>query len=119
MCKKSIFLIPLGVTHNRRADISPYVSYGTIDPHLGVIRVDTADGQPLATVWNFGATSLSFIAYIFLAIHGICYDSPNLNITSDVMGSACDWIEENVGGVAMFMNSDAGDINPSNSIEEN
>lgn len=41
-----------------------------------------------------------------------------MNITSDVMGSACDWIEENVGGVALFMNSDAGDINPSKISEK-
>lgn len=43
-----------GVTHNRRAHISPYVKYGTVDAHLGVIRIDTAAGEPLATVWNYG-----------------------------------------------------------------
>jgi len=86
-----------GVTHNRRN--SPWVNYGTIDPHLGVIRVDKADGTPLATVWNY-------------AIHGICYDAPNMKFCSDVMGSVCDWIESNIGGVALFMNGDAGDVNP-------
>lgn len=90
-----------GVTHNRRAGISPYVHDGTIDPHLGVIRIDTADGKPLTTIWNF-------------AIHGICYDAPNLKFSSDVMGSVCDWIEDNIGGVALFWNGDAGDANPSN-----
>lgn len=44
----------VGVTHNRRAGYSPYVTDGTIDPHLGVIRFDTVDGKPLATIWNFG-----------------------------------------------------------------
>jgi len=88
-----------GVTHNRRAGFSPYVQWTTIDPNLGVIRVDDAQGNPLATVWNY-------------AIHGICYDAPNLNFSGDVMGSVCSWIEANVGGVAMFWNGDAGDINP-------
>ena len=38
------------MTENRRADISPYVQVGSIDPHLGVIRVDrSSDGTPLAT----------------------------------------------------------------------
>lgn len=27
-----------------------------------------------------------------------------MKFSSDVMGSACDWIEENIGGVALFMN---------------
>jgi len=28
------------------------------------------------------------------------------------MGSANNWIEENIGGVSLFINGDAGDINP-------
>lgn len=43
-----------GVTHNRRTDVSPYVNYTSIDPNLGVIRVDTAEGKPLAIIWNYG-----------------------------------------------------------------
>jgi len=89
----------VGVTHNRRAGFSPYVSYGTIDPHLGIVRVDKADGTPMATIWNY-------------AIHGICYDSPNLKYSSDVMGAVNDWNEANIGGISMFINGDAGDINP-------
>jgi len=89
----------IGVTHNRRAGLSPYVSYGTIDPHLGIIRIDTASGQPMATVWNY-------------AIHGICYDAPNLKFTSDICGSVNKYVEENLGGYSMFINADAGDVNP-------
>ena len=65
-----------------------------------MLRVDTAAGQPLATLWNF-------------AIHGICFDAPNMQYSSDVMGSVSAWVEANVGGVALFMNADAGDVNPS------
>lgn len=38
-----------GVTRNRRAGRSPYVNATTIDPNLNVIRVDNANGQPIAT----------------------------------------------------------------------
>jgi len=89
----------LGVTQNRRAGTSPYLQPGSIDPNLGVIRVDTAKGESLATVWNF-------------AIHGVCYGPDNMLFSSDIMGLACDLIEENGGGVALFINADAGDIDP-------
>jgi len=89
----------VGVTTNRRAGFSKYVRPGTIDPHLGVIRVDTAGGDPIATVWNF-------------AIHGTCYGPSNMNFSSDIMGVACKEIEQAVGGVALFINGDAGDIDP-------
>jgi len=50
-------------THNRRARISPYVTSTTVDPQLGLIRIDDInDGSPIATVWNF-------------AIHGTCLDA--------------------------------------------
>lgn len=88
----------LGVTHNRMT-WSPYVSYGTIDPHLGVIAVNKMNGAPLATLWNF-------------AIHGICFDSGNMKFSSDISGSANQWVEDNVGGVSLFVNGDAGDVNP-------
>jgi hypothetical protein len=41
------------VTHNRRSGISPYVNSTTIDPNVGVLKIDKADGTPLATLWNF------------------------------------------------------------------
>jgi hypothetical protein len=62
-----------GVTHNRRAP-NPWLRYDTIDPHLGVIRVDQANGTPLATVWNY-------------ATHGVCYGPSNMQFSSDIMGN--------------------------------
>lgn len=41
------------VTVNRRAHISPYLKPDSIDPNLGIIRVDDLKGKPIATVWNF------------------------------------------------------------------
>jgi hypothetical protein len=66
---------------------------------LGIIAIDTPQGEPLATVWNY-------------AIHGICYDAPNLKFSSDVSGSVDRYVESTLGGVSMFVNGDAGDINP-------
>jgi len=66
---------------------------------LGIIRVDQLDGTPMATVWNY-------------AIHGICYVAPNMKFSSDVAGSVNTWVEQNVGGISMFINGDAGDVNP-------
>ena len=86
----------IGYTHNRRSDEPS----GKIDPVTSVLRVDdAATGAPMATLWNF-------------AIHGICLDAPNLLSSADIMGAVSDNIEAQGGGVAIFHNGDAGDINP-------
>lgn len=95
-----------GVTRNRRAHISPYVTSTTIDPHLGVIRVDDMSGKPIGTLWNF-------------AIHGTCLGPDNMYFNSDIMGATSDKIESIVGGVALFANSDAGDVAPSGEACDN
>jgi len=89
----------IGVTQNRRADISPYVKPGSIDPNLGVIRIDDEDGNVIATIWNF-------------AIHGTCYGPSNMKFSADIMGKANEMIETQIGGVSLFINADAGDIAP-------
>jgi hypothetical protein len=76
---------------------------GTIDPHLGVIRIETTNGEPLATIWNF-------------AMHGICYGPDNMKFSSDIPGASCDAIESAIGGVALFINADAGDIDPNDEV---
>jgi len=88
-----------GVTRNRRAGISHVTSYTTIDPHLGVVRVDKMDGTPLATIWNY-------------AVHGICFGPSNMKFSGDIMGYTNDVIEETIGGTALFINADAGDVDP-------
>jgi len=93
----------VGVTQNRRAGISHFVNKNSIDPHLGVIRVDSTSGKPIATIWNF-------------AIHGVCYGPENMKFSGDIMGKACQYIEESVGGIALFINGDAGDIDPADGM---
>ncbi|EGD78316.1 hypothetical protein PTSG_09383 [Salpingoeca rosetta] len=94
-----ISLLP-NVTVNRRAKISPYLQPDSIDPNLGVIRVDDLKGNPLATIWNF-------------AIHGTCFGPDNMKVSSDIMGGVNNLLVKNGGvGVTMFINADAGDIDP-------
>lgn len=88
-----------GVTVNRRADISPVLQEDSIDPNLGLIRIDDMNGKTLATVWNY-------------AIHGVCYGPENMYFSGDIMGKVCEHIENDIGGVALFVNADAGDIDP-------
>ena len=91
------------VTVNRRARISPYLNKDSIDPNLAVIRFDDSDGKPLATVWNF-------------AIHGVCWGADQLLSNGDIMGGANEAIESLVGGVSLFINADAGDIDPGSGV---
>jgi len=94
--------ILIDVTVNRRAP-NPWLRKDTIDPNLGVMRIDTSDGKPLAILWNF-------------AMHGVCYGPDNMNFSSDIAGATCNAIEELMGGVALFVNGDAGDIDPSGEV---
>ncbi|KAL9654538.1 hypothetical protein ABK040_006603 [Willaertia magna] len=87
------------VTENRRSDFSPYVTRNTVDTNVGIIRVDTLDGKPLATLWNF-------------AIHGTCMGSKSMLASGDIMGKVNQYIEQQLGGVSLFVNADAGDSDP-------
>lgn len=89
----------VGITKNRRAGESPYYTEDSIDPELGVIRVDTPAGQPIATVWNF-------------AIHGISLGTSNHEFSADIMGAASADVERQIGGVCLFANGAEGDISP-------
>ena len=55
--------------------------------------------QPIAVLWNF-------------AIHGVCYGPENMLASGDIMGKASEFIEEKLNVPCLFVNSDAGDIDP-------
>lgn len=69
------------------------------DPSVGVLRVDTADGAPLAVVSNY-------------ACHAVVmgYDS-NL-ISGDWPGYSSRLLEAELGCMALFTQGGAGDLNP-------
>jgi hypothetical protein len=71
------------------------------DPSVGVIRVDRADGTPLAVVSNF-------------ACHAVVMGYDNLLITGDWPGYSSRLLEAELGHdmLALFAQGGAGDINP-------
>jgi hypothetical protein len=73
---------------------------GPIDPEIGILRVDHADGRPLAVVYNF-------------ACHPIM-NPPSTGNSADYPGFASKVIEEELGNgtVALFVQGCGGDINP-------
>ena len=75
-------------------------SVGPIDPQIGLLRIDRANGQPLAVIYNF-------------ACHPIL-NPPNTGNTADFPGFASKAIEENLGhgALAFFVQGCCGDINP-------
>ncbi|MFO0664543.1 MAG: neutral/alkaline non-lysosomal ceramidase N-terminal domain-containing protein [Polyangiaceae bacterium] len=89
-----------GVSKNRRADRSPWLDSDTVDPTLGLLRVEKKDGTPIAVLWNF-------------AIHGTALGADNLKFSADVMGQANTYIEQKIPGVvSLFMNGAEGDTSP-------
>ena len=75
-------------------------SVGPIDPQVGLLRLDRADGTPLAVLYQF-------------ACHPIM-NPPSKGCSADYPGYASKVIEEALGGGAMafFVQGCGGDINP-------
>lgn len=75
-------------------------SVGPIDPQVGLLRLERADGNPLAVVYNF-------------ACHPIM-NPPHKGSSADYPGFASKVIEDALGGgaVALFIQGCGGDINP-------
>jgi len=73
-------------------------SLGPIDPDIGVLRFDRADGRTLAVVYNYACHPLVGV--------------PRGQITANYPGFASKVIEENLGGdaMALFLQGAAGDI---------
>ena len=73
---------------------------GPVDPEIGILRLDRADGRPLAVVYNF-------------ACHPIL-GVPGGGNTADLAGFASRVVEDSLGegAVAFFVQGCGGDINP-------
>jgi hypothetical protein len=88
-----------GVTGNRRAPGFPDSNAGPNDDELGVIRVETTEGAPIACLVNF-------------ACHPVILGSENLAISADFPGEVVRLVRERLGATALFTNGATGDINP-------
>lgn len=69
------------------------------DPSVGVIRVDTAEGKPLAVLGNY-------------ACHAVVMGYDNYWISGDWPGYSSRLLETELGCTAMFSQGGAGDVNP-------
>jgi len=76
------------------------VGAGPIDPQIGILRLDRADGRPLAVLYNFACHP----------IQGV----PGGGNTADLTGFSSRVIEETLGegSVALFVQGCGGDVNP-------
>ncbi len=72
-----------------------------VDPALGVIRVDAADGRPLGMVANF-------------ACHGVVLGPDNLLISADWPGQACRHLEKALGegSTCLYFQGGCANVNP-------
>ena len=76
------------------------VGVGPVDPQIGVLRLDSLDGQTVAVVYNFACHP----------IQGV----PSGTNTADLVGFASRVIEDNLseGTTALFLQGCGGDVNP-------
>lgn len=75
-----------------------------VDPAVGVIRVDRADGSPLAILVHYSC-------------HPVVLGPENLNYSADYPGEMRRYVEQQLvmsdtGGLAFFLQGAPGDINP-------
>lgn len=73
---------------------------GPVDPEIGLVRIDRADGRPLAVVYNFACHPIMGV--------------PGGGNTADFPGYASELIETALGdgALAIFVQGCAGDVNP-------
>jgi hypothetical protein len=84
-----------GASRNRRHD------GGLVDENMSVVRVDAADGKPLAVVVNFAA-------------HPTVVGGEPVLLTADFPRGIYDHVQSKLGAVAIFLNGAQGDQSPGN-----
>lgn len=94
---------------NRRArDIDGKISLGLnpdgpTDRQIGLIRLDKADGTPLALLANY-------------AMHGTVLNGSFLKISGDAQGIVAQYVEAQLGAPMLYINGAAGDLAPIYSV---
>ena len=78
----------------------PKEKLGPIDPDVGVVRFDRADGTPLALLYTYSC-------------HAVVLGAANRLLTADYPGYSSRYIEREMRGApALFLQGAAGDIDP-------
>lgn len=79
---------------------------GPVDRRIGLIRLDKADGSPLALIANY-------------AMHGTVLGPANLEISGDAPGIVSEYVEQKTGVPLLFINGAAGNLAPIYSVYPN
>ena len=72
---------------------------GPVDPEVGVLRVDSRDGVPLATLLNY-------------ACHPVVLGPASTVVSADFVGRTREVVEAETGAPMLFLQGACGDINP-------
>ncbi len=94
---------------NRRAkDVDGQVSLGLnpegpADRQVNLVRVERADGRPIALVVNY-------------AMHGTVLSGQNLLVSGDAPGTVSAYLEQKLGAPVLYVNGAAGDLAPIYSV---
>ena len=97
---------------NRRAiDVNGKASLGLnpdgeVDRRIGLIRIDKADGTPMAVIANY-------------AMHGTVLGGESTVISGDAPGIAAEYVEEKTGAPMLYINGAAGNLAPIYSVYPN
>lgn len=79
---------------------------GPVDRKIGLIRLEKADGSPLALIANY-------------AIHGTVMGQEHTEISGDAPGIVSSYVEEQTGVPMLFINGAAGNLAPIYSVYPN
>lgn len=70
-----------------------------VDREYATIRIDRADGTPLAVLFNY-------------ACHPVVLGPDNYQYSADYVGAACEIVERELGAKCLFLQGGCGNINP-------
>lgn len=79
---------------------------GPVDRRIGLLRLEKADGSPLALIVNY-------------PIHGTVLGQDNVEISGDVTGVVASYVEHQTGMPVLFINGAAGNLAPIYSVYPN
>ncbi|MCY3800389.1 MAG: neutral/alkaline non-lysosomal ceramidase N-terminal domain-containing protein [Chloroflexi bacterium] len=78
---------------------------GFVDREVVVIAVDDLDEKPIATLVNYGC-------------HGTTIGPPNRSVTPDFPGPMRQTVEQNIGGLCLFLQGATGNVGPVNGFTD-
>ncbi|MBL7697789.1 MAG: neutral/alkaline non-lysosomal ceramidase N-terminal domain-containing protein [Chitinophagaceae bacterium] len=91
-----------GIDVNGRASLGLNPE-GPVDRRIGLIRLEKADGSPMALLANY-------------PVHGTVLGPPFVEVSGDAPGIVSQYVEQKTGAVVLFINGAAGNLAPIYSV---